>query len=359
MRLNKWWVNLAALSFSSSLLLTKINAESFCVSMKPSRFSSNAASFLRLRSNRSSKNNAFLQQHLIKQNTATALRTKCNKSRVRDSGNPFLFSFICPYDYSMTPSKTFYHTSVCFSSPNGRAKLTKDRTLDTKKVGFSGEDDECCNDYEKSKEIHTSKGSAYNDFGFQEDEMNSIQKSELKQSNESISSGQSFFKPLKEWGLKEFTMFASFLCAVDCTVFPILLTALPAAEFLSPANVESIHEISHQAALYIVLPIGSATTITNYIMNKNKQWAAVSVGALSLIFASNIPQHGVLYELLIESGDQILDAFKVSTKMTSIFHEMHESRIYNTAGCLMLMCSSYFSHKISHKDGKCSHHHHH
>ena len=50
----------------------------------------------------------------------------------------------------------------------------------------------------------------------------------------------------KSWGLREFTMFASFICAVDCTVFPILLTVLPAAEMLSPANLHTIHEVSEQ-----------------------------------------------------------------------------------------------------------------
>ena len=213
---------------------------------------------------------------------------------------------------------------------------------------FSNRRNEFVNDKNKVEKEEEEKG---------EDQIGNNQNIKANEKDKDVSR-ESFLKPLKEWGLKEFTIFASFLCAIDCTIFPILLTLLPAAEFLSPANVKSIHEISHQVALYVVLPLGSTTTITNYILNKNKLWTAVSLGALSLIFASNIPHQGIVYDFLVESGDEILNFLDLSPTMKEIFHEMHTSRIYNTSGCIMLMASSYFSHKGSHNEGKCCSHHH-
>lgn len=47
----------------------------------------------------------------------------------------------------------------------------------------------------------------------------------------------------KSWGLREFTMFASFICAIDCTLFPVLLTVLPAAEMITPESSAMIHHV--------------------------------------------------------------------------------------------------------------------
>lgn len=59
--------------------------------------------------------------------------------------------------------------------------------------------------------------------------------------------------------LSKFTVAASILCAIDCTVFPALLAILPAAEVLGDPQWGGVdlHELSHQAALYVVLPIGA------------------------------------------------------------------------------------------------------
>jgi hypothetical protein len=57
----------------------------------------------------------------------------------------------------------------------------------------------------------------------------------------------------RKWGLREFTMFASFLCAIDCTVFPVLLTVLPAAEMLTPENSAMIHHVSRLCPLHVCM----------------------------------------------------------------------------------------------------------
>ena len=118
--------------------------------------------------------------------------------------------------------------------------------------------------------------------------------------------------------LATFTMVASVLCAIDCTVFPVLLAVLPAAEYLGGMD---IHAISHSVALYVVLPIGSTTTLANWLMHRNLPLAAMSLGGLSLIFMSNYPG---LEEVLMW---------------------MQESRAYNTVGCGLLMGSSWLAHR--------------
>jgi hypothetical protein len=127
------------------------------------------------------------------------------------------------------------------------------------------------------------------------------------------------------------SMIASVLCAIDCTVFPVLLTVLPAAEWLGGVD---LHAISQSVALYVVMPIGSTTTLANWLMHRNLPLAGMSVGGLSLIFMSNY------------SG------------LEHVLAWMQESRIYNTMGCAMLMGSSWLAHRHE-KEGKGHHHHHH
>lgn len=126
--------------------------------------------------------------------------------------------------------------------------------------------------------------------------------------------------------LATFTVVASVLCAIDCTVFPILLTVLPAAEWLGGMD---LHAISHNVALYVVLPIGSTTTLSNWLLHRNVPLAAMSAGGLSLIFMSNYPG------------------------LAEVVGWMQESRVWNTLGCAMLMGSSWLAHR-----GKKEHHHH-
>ncbi len=118
--------------------------------------------------------------------------------------------------------------------------------------------------------------------------------------------------------LATFTMVASVLCAIDCTVFPILLTILPAAEFFGGMD---LHSISQKVALYVVMPIGSTTTLSNWLLHKNLPLAAMSVGGLLLIFGSNYPG------------------------LEAVLPWMQESRVYNTLGCALLVGSSWLAHR--------------
>lgn len=141
--------------------------------------------------------------------------------------------------------------------------------------------------------------------------------------------------------LSTFTMVASILCAIDCTVFPILLTILPAAELFGGVD---LHAISHSVALYVVMPIGSLTTLSNYLLHRDARFAVMSTVGLSLILASNAEGLEHLVPLIRQL-------------------HMHESRVYNTVGCGLLIGSSWLSHRVGggheHDHGHHHYNHHH
>lgn len=66
---------------------------------------------------------------------------------------------------------------------------------------------------------------------------------------------------------------------------------------------------------------GSTTTLSNWILHRDKPLAALSCAGLALILGSNV------------SGVEWLPA------------ALHESRLYNTLGCGMLIGSSYLAHR--------------
>lgn len=79
---------------------------------------------------------------------------------------------------------------------------------------------------------------------------------------------------------------------------------------------------------------GSTTTLSNWILHRDKPLAALSCAGLALILGSNI------------SGVEWLPA------------ALHETRLYNTLGCGMLIGSSYLAHR-NEKNHDHSHGHEH
>merc|ERR1711865_1339589 len=99
--------------------------------------------------------------------------------------------------------------------------------------------------------------------------------------------------------------------AIDCTVFPVLLTLLPILNMGSSGKYEvMLHAISHKVALYFVAPVGGAAVATTFL------------------------QHAI---------DHLL-------------HEWHS--VINVMGCFTLLSSQWYAHRLLHKMGKdCGHNH--
>eukprot|EP01138_Halocafeteria_seosinensis_P004742 gb/GECG01004849.1/.p1 GENE.gb/GECG01004849.1/~~gb/GECG01004849.1/.p1 ORF type:complete len:311 (+),score=7.98 gb/GECG01004849.1/:1-933(+) len=128
------------------------------------------------------------------------------------------------------------------------------------------------------------------------------------------------------------SMFATWLCVLDCTVLPVVLTALPIVGFLSPANIEIVKHVLHHVSLYFVLPVGGMALYTNHQQHKRKEVLGLGVAGLSTIVASNAP-----------FGVEIIP------------HAWHA--IANTTGCAMLLSSQYWSRRLV--KGCCDHDHDH
>jgi hypothetical protein len=139
--------------------------------------------------------------------------------------------------------------------------------------------------------------------------------------------------------LLKISNWASLLCVLDCTILPLVTIILPLFGIVaaSPAQMEWLHELGHQMALYFVMPVGGLATTVNYT-NHRKFWIT-AIGWLGLVavlsanagchFTHGI--HGPVGHFL--------------HKWLHVLHHGVIHRVTNLAGCAMLITSNYLSHK--------------
>lgn len=132
---------------------------------------------------------------------------------------------------------------------------------------------------------------------------------------------------------------ASILCAIDCTVFPVLLTLLPILNMGSSGKYEvMLHAISHKVALYFVAPVGGAAVATNFLQHRNPLVLLWGLTGLSFVLLANVH-----LAFLPHAVDHLL-------------HEWHS--VINVLGCFTLLSSQWYAHRLLHKMGKdCGHNH--
>jgi hypothetical protein len=155
---------------------------------------------------------------------------------------------------------------------------------------------------------------------------------------------------LKERLLKA-SNFASMLCVLDCTILPMITIILPLFGIVaaSPAQMEGLHELGHQLALWFVLPVGGLATTLNY-NNHRKLWiSALGWLGLTAVVAANAGCHVPL------PGGALGQA------LHHALHTLHHGilhRVTNLAGCALLLTSNYLSHRQGAcKDPSCGHTH--
>lgn len=132
---------------------------------------------------------------------------------------------------------------------------------------------------------------------------------------------------------------ASILCAIDCTVFPVLLTLMPILNLGSSGKYEvMLHAVSHKVALYFVAPVGGAAVGTNFAQHRNPLVLLWGLAGLSLVLLANVHL-----------------AFLPHT-LDHALHEWHS--VINVMGCFTLLSSQWYSHRLLHKMGlDCGHSH--
>ena len=149
--------------------------------------------------------------------------------------------------------------------------------------------------------------------------------------------------------LNRVSNFASFLCAIDCTVFPLLLTLLPLVSAASAwVNVDVasawLHRASHAAALWFVGPVGGAAVVANVV--QHRKWLVGLWGAsgIALILLANIHLPHVLL------------GWHVPHAVEHFLHAKHT--VINVVGCALLLSSQRYSHNLLEASGKCCDHGH-
>jgi len=145
--------------------------------------------------------------------------------------------------------------------------------------------------------------------------------------------------------------FASFLCVLDCTLLPLVTVALPLLGVmnLGASQLEAIDKLGHSLALYFVLPVGSTTTVINYLSHKKKYISALAFLGLVMVGLANSHIHVHHWPALGPvSLDWIGSALhKIQGCGTSPWH-----RIVNVSGCAFLLGSNYWSQQ---QDGCAAH----
>lgn len=139
---------------------------------------------------------------------------------------------------------------------------------------------------------------------------------------------------------------ASLLCAIDCTILPIITLFLPLIGLgLSPDQGKWLHELGHQVALFFVLPVGGLAASMNYFSHKKIKLLSMSALGLIMVYAAN------------GHGGPIL-----SYLPRQLAHDLHCCTLLhkgvNIIGCGMLLGSNYFAHKLGctshdHQGGCC------
>jgi len=106
--------------------------------------------------------------------------------------------------------------------------------------------------------------------------------------------------------------FASLLCVLDCTILPLVTVVLPLLGFVSlpPAQMEFLHHVGHQIALWFVLPVGSTATFLNYkLAHQKKRILSLGVLGLVLVALANAPHaliHLVQQQYVMSGSNNII-----------------------------------------------------
>ena len=148
--------------------------------------------------------------------------------------------------------------------------------------------------------------------------------------------------------LNKVSNFASILCAIDCTVFPLLLTIMPIIN-VAGGGTEWLHTASHAVALWFVAPVGGAAVLSNFLQHKRAAVFAWGLSGILLVLLANVHlPHSILGWHVLHALDHFL-------------HARHSA--INIFGCVLLLSSQRYAHSLvccDHDHGSdCDHDHSH
>jgi len=166
----------------------------------------------------------------------------------------------------------------------------------------------------------------------------------------SESNNKKSFMEKYEQKISKVANFASILCAIDCTVLPLVTVTLSLLGIAaSPSQLKWLHELGHSVALFFVLPVGGLATTMNFIAHRHILPSSFAFLGLFLIYLTN--GHGGPILSKIPHG-----------LIHPLHHNMLIHRVVNLTGVACLLGSNYYLHRkgCSHDHGgsKCGHDHH-
>jgi MerC mercury resistance protein len=150
--------------------------------------------------------------------------------------------------------------------------------------------------------------------------------------------------------LRQLSNVASILCAIDCTVLPILTVLLPLGGVVA-ISTPWLHQLSHQVALYFVVPVGLLTTGINAwsqsgATRRDGGW--VLAAAMGLL--------GVVLVGLANASDNAAVFGWLPMAWRHAAHHGLTHRLVNLAGCALLWSSNYWSRRQC-ASSTCTHDH--
>eukprot|EP00921_Rhytidocystis_pertsovi_P021320 GHVQ01034062.1.p1 GENE.GHVQ01034062.1~~GHVQ01034062.1.p1 ORF type:complete len:269 (+),score=41.75 GHVQ01034062.1:216-1022(+) len=147
---------------------------------------------------------------------------------------------------------------------------------------------------------------------------------------------------VKRWGLGEWSTFATILCAIDCTVIPLLMVIIPILGWASPDSMHSLHNFSHWAAIYIMIPLATLAVCSNYLKTRQLHLAVWGAFGISLVFIAH--SHDTLHYVI----------------PLSLHHLIHSVHDWHTPISLFGAANIIASNYLAHSHGCChqAHHHH-
>ncbi|KAL8428292.1 hypothetical protein Efla_001587 [Eimeria flavescens] len=190
-----------------------------------------------------------------------------------------------------------------------------------------------------------------------------------------------------KWGLSEWSNFAAVLCALDCTLLPLLTAAIPFAGLVADAHhLEAVHTASKWVAMYIVLPLGGFAVIANFLQLRRKRLLLMGLAGLLLVYSAHSwggHHHHALSEQQQQQQQQVDADLKkkqqhLPTTPTKAQQQQQElqavgeeqewraallqmAELHHTlislCGAVLLLGSNFLSHRLKHKLG-CHHHAH-
>lgn len=169
---------------------------------------------------------------------------------------------------------------------------------------------------------------------------------------------------IMKWGLSEWSNFAAVLCALDCTILPLLTAAIPFAGLLANSqDLETVHEIARWVALYVVLPLGGFAVSSNFLQLRKKRLFLMGVCGLGLVFASHAWGHEQSHDHKLNDDKVAAAAAPTATKQQQQQQpqqqqhsadlliqqiQIHHSLV-SFLGASLLLASNFLSHRLRHR----------